>query len=317
LKEFIIGFDLGGTFLKYGLGTLDGQVLCNSKKPSKADESREAIFGVFFECIEELQLEAEKRGGKIVGIGVGSPGAVDYDKGRLIGNTPNLPEWGNADLRGTIPSKYNIPLWADNDANVMVLAESREGAAKGRKNVIAITLGTGIGGGILINNDVYRGVNYAGAELGHVSVEFNGLPCDCGGQGCIEKYASAPAMIRNYIEKLTTSGKKAPSKVSTEVIFEQARNGSEEANATIDETCEYLGSFLASMVNVFNPEAIVIGGGVSHAGDEFIDRIKQSIHERAMKPNLVGLKVVQAQLGNDAGVVGAIHLAAESYIAEN
>jgi glucokinase len=315
VKEFIAGFDLGGTYLKYGLGTLEGTVILNGKKPSRGDESKEAIFSVFFECIEKLAGEAKYRNGKLVGIGVGSPGAIDFDKGRLKGKTPNLPNWGNADLRTTITSKCKLPLWADNDANVMVLAESRKGAAKGHQNVIAITLGTGIGGGLLINNQIYRGVNYAGAELGHVSVVFNGLTCDCGGRGCIEKYASAPAMIRNYLEKLTKMGTAIPDRVTTEYIFEQANKGSEAANATIDETCEYLGSFLAGMANIFNPEVIVIGGGVSHAGEDFINRIWKSVQERAMEPNLVGLKLVNAQLGNDAGLVGAISLAAENYAA--
>ena len=312
MKEFIVGFDLGGTFLKYGLGTLDGAVFLNGKKPSRGDESKEAIFSVFYDCIDELTKEAESRDGKLVAIGVGSPGAIDFEKGRLKGNTPNLPKWGNADIRTTISTRYNLPVWADNDANVMVLAESRQGAAKGHKNVIALTLGTGIGGGLLINNQVYRGAHYAGAELGHVSIAFDGLACDCGGIGCIERYASAPAMIRNYLEKLTKIGRDIPEKVTTEYIFEQAKNGSETANATIDETCEYLGSFLAGMVNIFNPEVIVIGGGVSHAGEDFMNRIWISVKQRAMEPNLVGLKLVQAKLGNDAGVVGALSLAAES-----
>lgn len=313
LKEFIIGFDLGGTYLKYGLGTADNRILFKGQKPSRGDEPKEEIFGVFFECIDELLQIAAENDGRIVAIGVGSPGAIDFQKGRLKGNTPNLPHWGNADLRGTISGKYNIPLWADNDANVMVLAEARRGAAEGHENVIAITLGTGIGGGILINNQVYRGFNYAGAELGHASIMFDGLPCDCGGRGCIEKYASATAMIRNYVEKASTAGIAIPERMNAKLIFDRAHEGCEVANSVIDETCEYLGAFLASMVNIFNPEVIVIGGGVSHAGEEFIGRIRKSVHERAMAPNLVGLKIVQAKLGNDAGVVGAICLAAESY----
>ncbi len=311
--EFVVGLDLGGTFLKYALGTLKGEIYHKGKKPSKGEESKEAIFGVIFEAIDECIAIAKENGGSVVAMGLGSPGAVHFDLGKLMGNTPNLPDWGDADVKGTIEQKYNIPIWADNDANVMTLAESRQGAAKGCEQVIAITLGTGIGGGIMVNNQIYRGTNYAGAELGHVSIDYNGRPCNCGGTGCVEQYASAPSMVRNFVEKLTKNSTPVPENVTTKTIFEMAAKGDKDALDTIDETCVTLGSALASIVNIFNPQMIVIGGGVADAGEEFMKQIFNVVKKRAISPALKGLKLVKAQLGNDAGMIGAMSLAAEMY----
>lgn len=309
--EFVIGLDLGGTFLKYALGYPDGQLLVSKKRPSKGDQSQSAIFEVMFKAIEEMLHEAEKRRGKVIAIGVGSPGAIIFTEGRLNGNTPNLINWGNANIRKEIEEKFHLPVWADNDANVATLGEARQGAAKGCQFVIALTLGTGIGGGILINNEIYRGANFAGAELGHVSIKHDGLPCNCGGIGCIEVYASAPGMVRNYLSK--TVGIQKTENITTETIFSHAKKGKPEAIATIQETCEYLGTALASFVNTFNPQLIVIGGGVADAGEDFMNQIWRELEKRAMPPCLDGVKLVRATLGNDAGVVGAICLAAEMY----
>ncbi|NOY61424.1 MAG: ROK family protein [Calditrichaeota bacterium] len=311
--DLFIGFDLGGTFLKYALGNSRGEILFKSKKPSKGDQSKDAIFSVFYECIKELLVKAKKQGGTVVAIGVGSPGAINFDKGKLLGNTPNLPQWGNAQIRKRLEGKYGIPVWVDNDANLMALAESRVGAAKGYENVIALTLGTGIGGGILINNELYRGHNFAGAELGHMSIAYDGIPCDCGGRGCIERYASATAMVKNYIARLSAKSCEIPDKVTTELIFTRAHKGDREAIETIDETAEYLGAALASLTNIFNEEIIVIGGGVAEAGDEFMNLIWQAVQSRTMKPGLLGLKLVRAKLGNDAGMYGAVSLAIDNY----
>ncbi|MBN1561316.1 ROK family protein [candidate division KSB1 bacterium] len=309
--EYFAGLDLGGTFLKYALGTADGKILKKGKRPSRADESQADVFSVMFDAIAELQQEASKRKGDLVAIGVGSPGAIDFDKGRLIGSTPNIACWANADIRGKIADKFHLPVWADNDANIMAFAESRQGAAKGCRNVICTTLGTGIGGGIIIDGELYRGTNYAGTEIGHMMIVHDGLPCNCGGRGCFEKYASAPAMVRHYVSLLTESGKKVPKNVSTLTIFQKAAEGQSEANAAIDITLGYLGTGFASLVNIFNPELLVVGGGVADAGDDFIARIHRAIKKRAMKPVLKGFKVVRAILGNDAGFVGGIRLAAE------
>lgn len=309
--DYFAGLDLGGTFLKYAYGTADGTIFKKGKKPSRADESQQDVFNVIFEAIEELQREAEQQGGRIAAIGVGSPGAIDFEKGKLIGSTPNIAHWANADIRGQIEGKFNIPVWADNDANIMAFAESRCGAGQGCKNIVAATLGTGIGGGIIINGEVYRGSHYAGAEIGHMMIVHNGIECNCGARGCFEQYASATAMVRHYVTLMKERHKTVPDKIDTIMIFERAENGDTEANDAIDLTLDYMGTGFASLVNIFNPEVLVVGGGVAEAGEEFIARIQDAVEQRAMKPALRGFRVVRAQLGNDAGFVGGISMAAE------
>ncbi|MBN2355944.1 ROK family protein [candidate division KSB1 bacterium] len=313
LKDAFIGLDLGGTFLKYALGTADGTIFYKNKIPSNAKKGGAAIFSAMFAAVADLLKQAESSNLKVKAIGCGSPGAVDFDRGKIIGNTPNLRDWADADIRGRLSSRFHLPVWADNDANLMALAECRYGAAKGYRYVIALTLGTGIGGGIFIGDELYRGARFAGSEIGHMSIKYDGIPCNCGGIGCIEAYASAPAMVKSYIEKLSRSDLPIPKTVNTELVFAQAQQGQMEAISVIDETCHYLGAAIGNVVNIFNPEIIVIGGGVADAGDQFIAQIWQQTQKYAMAAALRGVKLVRAQLGNNAGMIGAIALAADYY----
>lgn len=314
LKErAFIGLDLGGTFLKYALGKGDGTILRSGKLPSNGSQSADAIFSVMFQAITELLEAAEKEGVEVAAIGVGSPGAIDFTTGRVLGNTPNLPAWTNADIRGRLQEKFAIPVYADNDANIAILAEARFGAAKGCPNVVGLTLGTGIGGGVVIDDRLFRGAGFSGAELGHMTINFDGPLCGCGSVGCVEAYASAPAMVKNYREKLSARHMPVPERLNTELIFANARSGEEEARQTIDEVCFYLGVAIGNIINIFNPEIVVIGGGVADAGDEFIARIWQNVDGHVLTAAQDGARLVRAELGNSAGVVGAIALAADSY----
>jgi glucokinase len=313
-QEFFIGIDFGGTFVKYALFSgNDRSLMFRDKTSSKADQSQEVIFGVLYDIIDELQDKAQQNGGKVVAIGMGSPGAIDFNQGKLIGSTPNIPDFTNADIRGKLKDRFDLPVWVDNDANLMALAESREGAAKGAANVIALTLGTGIGGGIIIDSQVYRGSFFAGAEIGHMTINLEGPPCNCGGKGCIERYASATAMVHNYRTKLQGHALKIPEHINTIMIFDQAEKGQQEAIDTINETCRYLGAALANLVNIFNPEFIVLGGGVSQAGPPFLEQISSELHRIAMPASAQDVKIVQAHLGNDAGIIGAMRLAFDQY----
>jgi len=309
--QYFAGLDLGGTFLKFALGDSSGNILFKDKLPSRAHESAEAVFEVIFQAIEIMQRKAAERKVSLAAIGFGSPGAIDFEKGRLLGKTPNIPHWENTPIGTTIQRKFGIPVWVDNDANIMGFAESRLGAAKGYKNVICATLGTGIGGAIFIDGEIYRGTHFAGAEIGHMMIVHDGLPCNCGGRGCFELYGAAPAILREYVKNMTAKKRTVGKHVTTKDIFERAKQGEQEANDAIDLTIEYLGTGFANLVNIFNPEIIVIGGGVAEAGDSFIERIHKSIASRAMIPAQKGLKVKAAVLGNDAGCIGAISLAKE------
>ncbi|MDZ7374850.1 MAG: ROK family protein [candidate division KSB1 bacterium] len=310
--DLFIGLDLGGTWLKYGLAGRDGKLLVRQKRPSEAQKGPEAIFGSMTAAVHEL-LDKAKQWGRVQAIGVGSPGLVDYRRGILAGGAPNLPGWEGADIRGVLEGRFGLPTFADNDANVMALAEARLGAAQGARQAIFLTLGTGIGGGILIDGQLYRGAWFAGAELGHTVIKFDGRPCGCGNIGCVEQYASAPGMIRTYLERLEAAGKEQPARITTEEIFARANQGEPEAKKAIEDTAYYLGVAMASFVNIFNPEVIVVGGGVAEAGDEFIQMAERVAKKLAQALATRGLRIVRAGLGNDAGTVGAILLAAESY----
>lgn len=311
--SLIIGLDLGGTNLKCALGTESGEIVTKLSKPSLADQKQEIIFENMFSAVEELQQEARKKNEKVVAIGVGSPGSIEFDKGQLIGSTPNIEHWTNAPIKAKFEHRFNLPTWADNDANLMALAEARKGAGKNYSNLLCATLGTGIGGGIIINNELHRGVHSAAAEIGHIIIEYDGNPCNCGNRGCLEAYAAAPAMVERYRKKLKRSGVMYNIiELTTEFIFQKAALNEDLAQETIMETCDYLGVGLASIMNTIDPEIIILGGGVAEAGMEFIKRIETVVKQYAIKAIARDLKVVKAELTVDAGIVGAILLAAEN-----
>jgi len=305
-----IGMDLGGTNLKYGVGNEKGEIFLKKIKPSLAQESADEIFENIYSAIEELITETGK---EINGIGFGTPGIVNFESGQVLGNTPNLKDWSNAPIKQKLQEKFNLPTWVDNDANLMTLAEARIGAAKEFSYVVCLTIGTGIGGGIILDNHLYRGINYAAAEIGHITINIHGKPCNCGKLGCLEAYASAPAMIERYRHKLKRTGLLfKEEQLTTEFIFHKASVHEDLAIQTIDETSEYLGAGIVSVVNILNPQAVVIGGGVADAGEVFINKIESVVVKNSMKINSEPLKIKKAKLGNDAGIVGAILLAAEN-----
>ncbi len=316
--DLFIGMDLGGTNLKYALGTENGEIILKKSRPSQADRSQKAIFENMFVAVEELKAEADNRKEKVLSIGVGSPGSIDFETGQLKGTTPNLPNWAKAPIKKSLEEKFNIPTWADNDANIMALAEARLGAGKGYKNILCLTLGTGIGGGILIDNQVLRGEHYSAAEVGHIIVAYNGIRCNCGNKGCLEAYTTAPAMVKRYQKKLKRLGLAYDiNKLNTEYIFQRASRNDGLAKETITETCQYLGAGIASISNIIDPEVVIIGGGVSEAGDSFIKKIEDEVRQYSVKSIMQNIKVDKAQMGNDAGIVGAILLAAENYSNKN
>ncbi|MDZ7270836.1 MAG: ROK family protein [candidate division KSB1 bacterium] len=310
--ELIVGLDLGGTFLKAGLGDKAGKLLHKGIRPSAANAPAQVIFENMFAAVEELIALARQQGGHVRAIGVGSPGVIDVDRGRLLGQSPNLPHWADVDIGGVMSEHFGLPVVADNDANLMTLAEVTLGAGRGCRHAVCLTIGTGIGGGLFLNGEIYRGSRYAGAELGHTLVEFDGRPCPCGGRGCLEQYASAPATVRDYVARLETSGRSVPEKVDTRLIFERARQGEPEALAAVEQTCTYLGAGIASFANALNPEVVIIGGGVADAGEFFIARVADAVRKRAMPTAWKDLQIRRAELGNDAGIIGAILFAAKA-----
>jgi glucokinase len=310
--KYYIGLDLGGTNLKYALGDSNGNILVKLSRPSHTTNTREKIFANMIAAVEKLMEVAEKNDLTVAAIGVGSPGNVDFERGRII-SSANINDWTDAPIREKLQSMFHIPVWTDNDANMVAIAEARVGAGRGFNHILFVTIGTVIGGGIVINGQLYRGGSFNAAEIGHISIDYQGKPCPCGSFGCLEMYAAAPAIIDLYQEKLREDNQEIiEDLLSTELIFERAKNGDILARETIDQSTEYLGIGLANVVNLLNPQAIILGGSVTEAGEDFIGRVRKIVFERALRTSLPGLRLLKAKLGNDAGLVGAILLAADN-----
>jgi len=316
--SMFIGLDFGGTNLKGALGTSTGEIITKLSKPSLADQSQKTIFNNMFLAVEELLEQAMRRSENVSAIGIGSPGSIDFKTGKLVGSTTNIKHWRDVPIKKNFEDRFNLSTWVDNDANLMALAEARKGAGQNYSNILCATLGTGIGGGIILNNLLHRGVNYSAAEIGHIIIEYNGRLCNCGNRGCLEAYAAAPGMVDRYRKKLKRTGVLYNvDELSAEFIFHKAELNEDLAKETIIETCEYLGVGFASIVNIIDPEIIIVGGGVAEAGEEFIKLIEKYVKKFVINSIAKKLKVVKAQLTMDAGITGAILLASENYLSQH
>jgi len=317
LKDHYIGIDVGGTNIKYGIVSPNGEIVSKGMLSLKADLKKDAILSNIKKAIDSLLSYARRNKIRIKGIGIGCPGTVDFKKGKIMDMVPNVPQLKNVNIKSELKKDFGYPLYVDNDANLMALAEHKHGAAKEYKNCLCLTIGTGIGSGIIIDGKLFRGSCFAGAEFGHTSILYDGIKCSCGNIGCVEAYASARAMVKKA-RKLLKGGKKSLlykivdgdlSKISTKLIFDSWKKGDRFCTKIVNETCAYLGTALGSAVNLLNPEVVVIGGGVADAGMRFIRKIEKEIKKRANPVASKDLKVVKAKLGNDAGFIGAALLA--------
>jgi len=319
-NKFNIGVDIGGTNIKYGIVSSSGRILTCGIIPSCKTSGKKGVLRNLRKGIDSLLVSAKQSKFKINSIGIGVPGTVDLPKGIIVGIPPNLPFMADFYLRKFLKRFYPHPVYIDNDANVMALAEYKFGAAKGYKNSICITLGTGIGSGIILDGKLFRGSSFVGPEFGHTSICYEGIRCHCGNCGCVEMYASEPAMLKRAKELLKTNRGSALYKLSKNNLdrlkamdlFLAERMKDKVAQKVIQETAYYLGTALSCAVNLINPEIIVIGGGVAlSAGEIFFKMIKKEIKARAFPAATKNLKVVRVKLGNDAGFIGASILGEE------
>ena len=304
--DHAIGVDLGGTSIKFALCSVDGKIVYQGQRPTRATGTVEEIIADLATVIEQARDKAAEAGIEPLTVGMGTPGSVDIDSGYLLGSTPNFQNWRDVPVAAELSTLVNLPVFVDNDANLMALGEHKYGAGRNFKDMICLTIGTGVGGGIILNNELYRGSFYAGAELGHMSIKEDGIPCNCGGKGCLERYASATAMIQNYKEYLLKNDMPFDeSQLNVKHIFELFQKGDRIAEKTIEQSVYFLGRGVANLINIFNPQVIVIGGGVAEAGQKYIEMVKQIARHYAMIKPLENVKLIGAQLGNSAGFLGA------------
>ncbi|MFH1354618.1 MAG: ROK family protein [Candidatus Omnitrophota bacterium] len=302
--KFIFAIDLGGTNLKIGIFDLhyrikDKQVL-STKKLKKKEQLISAIVSTVDSMLKSNGLIKKD----ILGIGLGLPGPIDIKRG-IVHFLPNIPGWKEVRLQKILRSKLKLPVFIDNDANLMSLAEQRLGAAKGLRNVVCLTLGTGVGGGIIIEDRLYRGSNFAAGEIGHMPINEKGLLCNCGGVACLEAYVGN-APILNEAKKIFGPG------ISLEEVSLLAKRGNKLAEKFWLRIAERLAITIVGVVNLLNPDAIVIGGGVANAGAVLFDRIKHVVKKQAMPVQAKAVKILRAKLGNNAGLIGAALLVEEN-----
>ncbi len=307
-----IGVDLGGTSIKYALASDTGRIVKEGIRPSYSQSDKMLILDNVATAINDLLQYARSENIRVDVVGIGTPGNVNIKTGMLMGSTPNFRDWRDVNISTELGSRINLPVFADNDANVMALGEARFGAGRAYRNLICITVGTGIGGGIIIDGSVYRGAAYAGAELGHMVIDVEGIPCNCGSKGCLEMYASATAMIKRFVsycqrDKVICETKE----LNAAYLFELYAQAHPQARQTIDESIYYLGRGLASFINIFNPEIIIIGGGVAEAGELFLKGVREVTFRYAMEKPAENVRIERALLGNRAGYLGALNFAFE------
>jgi glucokinase len=301
-----IGIDLGGTNIKYGIVDRDGNILYESMMPTGSDPVNPRVLDNLKKTIAEMRHIASSNGLKIEGIGIGAPGIID--EGIVTACAGNLPEMEGMPLGRLLEEYAQIPVVVDNDANLMGLAETRFGAAKGMIDTVFLTIGTGVGGALVLNGKLYSGHRNRGTEMGHIRVAFPGNPCSCGGTGCLEAHASVTALIEEYKQLLTGRESPAGTSVDGKFIVSRFHENEKAAVLAMNRHFEYLASAIAGLINIFSPQQVIIGGGITEAGDFYVHAIRQRALRMAMKETSVHTRIEPALLGNKAGFLGAAAL---------
>ena len=314
--KYLVGVDLGGTNIVAGaLAEHGSDVIALRSEPTRADQGADAVIDRIVRMIDTVIAETIAHSGArrddMIGIGVGAPGPLDRERGIVV-TTPNLG-WTNFPLRDVIAEKTRLPVRIDNDANCATLGEWWLGAARGANNVIGMTIGTGIGGGIILGGRLYHGSSDVAGEIGHATIDITGRRCKCGNYGCLEAYASGPSIADRAREALGGDDSAMmvkmaggdPSRITAATVYEAAKRGDDTALDVVRETSRFLGAGIANLLNIFNPDVVVIAGGVTQAGDTLFAPLRREVKKRAFKPAVDACQIVPGILAA-AGVVGAV-----------
>ena len=317
----ILGIDIGGTKLAVGVSTTDGKLIAHERIPTQSEEGPQRTLARLIEICQRVIKQANV---KVNAAGIGCVGPLDQKTGYVI-NPVNLKGWRQVPLVETIKKGLGIPVFLDNDANAAALGEHRFGAGRGVNNMVYLTISTGIGGGIIANNRLYQGENGNAGELGHVSVNFAGRKCGCGNIGCIETYASGTALAVRAREQILSNPNRKDAQIllqlcnynsdhiTGQMIVEAVQKGDEFASEIWQEALIALGMFMASVIHIFNPRKIVIGGGISNAGDILFDPLRMEIRKHAIPAMASVCEIVKAELGDQVGVLGAVAVGMDGF----
>jgi len=308
----VLAIDLGGTKIAAALISPDNRVIDKTHSLTLVSEGLQAVTSRIFSMIDRLLSEGNTGSAQLDGIAIAAAGAIDTDKG-LITSSPNLPGWINVPLRDIVSKRYGIYTCLLNDANAAALAEHRLGAGRGTTNLIYLTVSTGIGGGIIVNGELYSGTSGCAGELGHMTIDANGPECNCGNRGCLEALASGTAVANEAKRRikegdcslLTDIVSGDLEGITAEKVAMAAHSGDRLAMEVISRAAGYLGVGMVNLVNIFNPEMIIIGGGLSKMGELLLEPARQVVEQRAFPLCAGTVRIVTAELGDDAGVLGA------------
>jgi glucokinase len=315
--EFIVGLDVGGTNIVAGCMPDDGSLqIAVRSEPTRADQGADAVVDRIVLLAETVMAETMAATGAkradFAGVGIGSPGPLNRETGVVL-MTPNLG-WRDFPLRQRVSERLKLPATLDNDANCATLGEWWRGAARGARNVVGVTIGTGIGGGLILNGELYHGASDVAGEIGHTTIDSTGRRCKCGNYGCLEAYASGPAIAERAREMLQDySGSSMvelaggdPVNISAQTVYDAATRGDPIAREVVRDTARLMGAGIANLLNIFNPDVVVVMGGVTHAGNTLMDPLRAEVRRRAFPPAVSACRIVLGELTGTAGVVGAV-----------
>jgi len=299
----VIGVDLGGTNLRTALVSQNGEVVDKVKEPTHASDGHEKVVQRLIENIKAQRDNTSRNGIKIAAVGVGAPGVIHADSGVVV-TSPNFPDWNNLPLKKELEAALALPVFIENDANAAALGEQWRGAGRGISSMILLTLGTGVGGGIVLDGRIWAGADGMAGEIGHMTIIPDGRQCGCGNTGCLEMYASSRGIVMTYQERSPQS-----MAITSEDIYQAARDGYALAAEVMKDMGRMLGIGIANLINIFNAEMIVVGGGVKDAWPLFIGTAREEIKKRAFEYPAARTQIVPSVLGDDAGMIGAAALA--------
>ncbi len=312
-SKLILGVDVGGTKIATALATTQGQVIARGYAPTPSQAGPGAVIKSICATIDETLKKMPVDSSQLLGMGIAAAGNIDSANGKVI-FSPNLPGWRDVPLGDIIEQHFGIPTYLGNDANLAALGEWCFGVRKRVANLIYITVSTGIGGGIITDGKLYTGACGTAGEVGHMTIDVNGLRCNCGNIGCWETLASGTALAREAVRRIREGANTSiielvngdMSKIDAKVVFLAAQQGDELAQKLISRLGYYLGVGLVNLVNIFNPELILVGGGVAKIGDLLLQPAINLVKERAFRAPTTAVEIKPALLGDDSGVLGAV-----------
>lgn len=302
-----IGVDIGRNTIKIAVVNIRGEVIEGKSHPLNQNQNRDYLLQTTLHAIRDIRQSVASKGVNPICIGIAAKGFIDHMSGIVIGPDQGISDWKNVPLAKLVNQETGLPAYIGNDANLMTIAEHRFGVAKGFNNIIFVALRTGIGGGIIINGKLYRGVNNAGGEVGQMIINFNDGISDKGIRGSYEHFASASAIVRRYQEEIRGSEPSKEKPLTCREIFELSYTNSPVAVKVVKENAEMVGIGLANLITIFAPEIIVLGGGMSEANDNYLAMIRTSAFANSLENCRSEVKIERAYLGSEASLLGGAY----------